>query len=483
MERILRRVDEFRSDLEKMDKAHLDAVALERTVQTITNELGVALFKQVLSYADETAPEIKIHGESWGNRRVTPGTYTCLYGEITLTRSTYQRSGRGRVAVPVELRLGMVERRYTPLLARVMGRAIAVMTDTEAEGLLTEIGVAKISRSTIHRIPQAITALYEQHRETIESAIQEQENIPEEAVLVQASLDGAMVPQDSEHSQARGRKPKEGTSAQPPRHEITYGVPQEVSPAEVDNKSGRAWHEAGVGTLSFWDKDGNRLKTIYKARMPEARKQTLVGQVQQELLSIVKERPDLKVQFASDGAPLHWEQFEQIKSHLPAEIANETTMMLDFFHASEYLAEAANIVSSEPVDASVQQSDWREQLKGYADGPKRVLKSLRYFRDGLRSAAKKEELESIISYLANQASAGRMKYAAAKKQHAPIGTGVVEAACKTLVGVRMKRAGARFTQHGGQTVLLFRSCLYSDRFDQLMTELTKLYSADVRIAA
>ncbi len=92
MERILRRVDEFRSDLEKMDKAHLDAVALERTVQTITNELGVALFKQVLSYADETAPEIKIHGESWGNRRVTPGTYTCLYGEamvISIKRFCY----------------------------------------------------------------------------------------------------------------------------------------------------------------------------------------------------------------------------------------------------------------------------------------------------------------------------------------------------------------------------------------------------------
>lgn len=61
----------------------------------------------------------------------------------------------------------------------------------------------------------------------------------------------------------------------------------------------------------------------------------------------------------------------------------------------------------------------------------------------------------------------------------PIGSGVVEAAAKTLVSVRMKRAGARYSQHGGQTILLFRSAIASDRFGDLMTILGTTYTAAV----
>ena len=57
------------------------------------------------------------------------------------------------------------------------------------------------------------------------------------------------------------------------------------------------------------------------------------------------------------------------------------------------------------------------------------------------------------------------------------------AAAKTLVGVRMKRAGARFSQHGGQTILLFRASLLSERFEALHRELVQSYAAPVKVAA
>ena len=65
----------------------------------------------------------------------------------------------------------------------------------------------------------------------------------------------------------------------------------------------------------------------------------------------------------------------------------------------------------------------------------------------------------------------------------PIGTGVTEAAAKTVVGSRMKRAGARFSQHGGQTVMLFRTAILSKRFAALHRELTASYAARVKVAA
>jgi hypothetical protein len=52
-----------------------------------------------------------------------------------------------------------------------------------------------------------------------------------------------------------------------------------------------------------------------------------------------------------------------------------------------------------------------------------------------------------------------MNYADALERNYPIGTGITEAAAKTIVGTRMKRAGSRFSQHGGQAVMTFRAAV------------------------
>lgn len=57
----------------------------------------------------------------------------------------------------------------------------------------------------------------------------------------------------------------------------------------------------------------------------------------------------------------------------------------------------------------------------------------------------------------------RMQYAAAKAQGLPAGSGVVEAACKTLVTQRPKRSGMRWRHESGQTILMLRGLVYSDR--------------------
>ncbi len=84
-------------------------------------------------------------------------------------------------------------------------------------------------------------------------------------------------------------------------------------------------------------------------------------------------------------------------------------------------------------------------------------------------------------YIARHKKEGRLNYAAAKKQHLPIGTGVTEAAAKTLVTVRMKRSGARYETHGGHTILTLRAAALSQRFDAFSSEVESMYSA--RVAA
>jgi hypothetical protein len=115
-------------------------------------------------------------------------------------------------------------------------REVMELKMVEAEGFLAQLGVAKLSASTLHRVPRAIAARFEQNREQITDEVRESDPIPARVVTIQVGIDGVMVPQDGEHAKSRGR----------------------------------AWHKAAVGTLAFYDEEGSRLRTIYTARMPES---------------------------------------------------------------------------------------------------------------------------------------------------------------------------------------------------------------------
>jgi len=468
---------EFRREISVMTSEAIDLLAVERRVQELTNAFGRALMREVMMRADTRAPELRIDGEDWGNRRPTRATYTTVFGDIELERATYQRSGRGRVAVPLELRLGIVEGAYTPRVARILTKAVALMPEAEAEDLLAEVGIAKVSKSTLHRVPRAIASRYESRREVIEKALRARDPIPEQTTTIQVALDGVMVPQDGEHARARGRKTDD---PDPPRHEQRYGQVGPEPRAATDGTLGRAWHEAAVGTVAFFDAEGNRLKTTYLARMPEPFKATLTAGLEAEMLAVLGERPDINICFASDGAAPQWTALEAMRSRLPASASGHRMALVDAFHVAEYVQLAANAVEGERTSgAKVLAATWRETIKEETNGVPRVLRAMRSRRAKASTKTARKDLKRAIDYIANQHKLGRMNYPEALARNFPIGTGVTEAAAKTVVGTRMKRAGARFSQHGGQTVMLFRTAVLSGRFDSLHQELHATYTASI----
>lgn len=466
-----------------MAPGEIDCDKLERRLHDVLNGVGCAVMREVLERADSDSPQVTINGVTWGNRRASNGTYVTTFGEITMPRSTYARPGGGPLAVPLNLRLGIIEGHYTPQMASVMTRSVASLPEEEAVTLLAETGMAPVSKATLHRIPRAMAARYETRRAEIQEEVREPDEVPEAAVTVQVAIDGVMVPQDGEHAKARGR-PTETPHG--PRHETRYAPLPTAAPIPDDGKEGRAWHEAAVGTVSFWDKDGEMLKTLYLARMPEPGKGTLADEVEDELARAVAARPDLHVQFAADGDAHQWSLLEGMAVRLP-ETTGNVTYLLDFFHTAEYIQLAANAIEGQDTPGSrVLAASWREMLKEYDDGPERVLKTMRYYRDRATpvpiTGQARTDLVSAITFLANQARQGRMAYADARRAQRPIGTGVVEAAAKTVVNTRMKRAGARFSQHGGQTVMLFRTAVLSGRFKRLSECLRKSYAGVVEAA-
>ena len=90
-------------------------------------------------------------------------------------------------------------------------------------------------------------------------------------------------------------------------------------------------------------------------------------------------------------------------------------------------------------------------------------------------------VHEAITYLANHH--GKMNYAALRAAGLPIGSGNTEATCKTLVDVRMKRAGSRWNIKTARHIVHLRALATSDRWSDAMALTLRPLRKSVRVAA
>lgn len=102
----------------------------------------------------------------------------------------------------------------------------------------------------------------------------------------------------------------------------------------------------------------------------------------------------------------------------------------------------------------------RHRLRGEDQGVEKVIRSLRH---RATKHPKGKVLRTELAYF--RRNRHTMRYASIAAEGLPIGSGVVEAACKTLASIRMKRSGMRWRNSGGQAVLTIRGLQQSGDFD------------------
>jgi hypothetical protein len=136
-------------------------------------------------------------------------------------------------------------------------------------------------------------------------------------------------------------------------------------------------------------------------------------------------------------------------------------LILDFYHAASYLEKLAKALHPQDEAASQSQAEqWCSLLK--AEGGAVMREVLRQWDwPPRKSAALREQLAAVLSYFGNNVH--RMAYPEYLAEGWHIGSGVVESACKTVVGQRLKGAGMRWGEEGAHALCHVRALYRSEK--------------------
>ena len=403
---------------------------------------------QELSRCDLDVPTIEVAGERYHRVLRCATTYNSAVGPVRVERSLYRRPHGEHALCPLELRAGIIEGYWTPLAAKQATWVVAHLTPKEGAELFDLLGNMTPSKSTLDRLPKALSVHWEAQRPHFEATLRQQEAIPTEAVAMAVSLDGVMAPmKDGERHAKRQRARAQGQLPSGPA----------------------GYQEVGCATVSYYDRNGVRLCTRRMARMPEANKAALKRQLTAEVMGALIQRPHLRVVKVADGAPDNWSSLSEV---LP--VGQE---VLDFYHAAEHLGAALGAAYGEGTSKYQERLETLSAvLRDAPEGVDTVMGALGRLRTRY---PRRQAIHKALAYFREHRH--RMRYSDLRAQNLPIGSGVVEAACKTLVSQRLKRSGMRWRTAGGQAILTFRALCQSERFERAWSLLSETYKRSVTL--
>lgn len=353
-----------------------------------------------------------------------------LFGVITLRRRYYYHTKAHTGRCPLDHALDLVHG-HTPGLARLICRASAQSASYQAAGqdLLAYTGLDLESRG-FGRFVAEITPLLREAQASL-PARAPAHPIP----IFYVASDGTGVPlRRSELSGTKGRQP-DGTAHT---------------------------REAKLGCLftqTSTDEEGHPLRdpdsTTYVGTFEDCRE--LGSLLRAEALRRGYSHAHITV-YLGDGAAWIW---ENARINFP-----DAVQILDFYHASEHVGQLAIALLGSGPKAKTQQSLWCREMKALSSAP--VIASAQQQLEERRRELCPEQIQTIereIGYFSTNAE--RTRYGYFQAQGYFIGSGVVEAGCKTVVGRRLKQSGMFWSHRGGDDLLALRCMILGPAFSEI----------------
>jgi hypothetical protein len=444
----------------------------EKALLEVVHEIARRrLEKKLQSVSDGLAPRLAIdHSDDWHGiredtvatyRRHCPGTvtYHSLVGPLRVRRYTYRECARnGATYVPLDLAAGLMER-MTPALAQCVAIGYAHMPLRTCEELMLAGGLRPPSRSTLDRTARDLGAYAVACNADIEPQVRANEVTHPQTRVVAIGLDRVAVPmRHGEDLEGRGAYSSalRNSRPHPKRRDALRGPVQ--------------WRMDYVGTVAFLDENKQLLESR-KYRLPgDADISAIVERIMSDLRHTLMQRP-IELAVIQDGAPELWSALSAALSREPS--MPRWTEVLDWYHLDERLTRCLEVCVASNRHES-QRARWHDELKGKRNGANHVIRSLK------RKAADAdvealEQLSCHIGYI--ERNKHRMQYVDYEQRGIPIGSGVTEGACKSVVNARAKRSGQRWSQRGLTAALHLRAMHESNRFDGFWSFFARRYRA------
>lgn len=427
----------------------------EEQIQDKLNEAGTLATGKLLKQFDTDGYPIEIDGERLTSKGLFAKYYQTPYGEIEVKRHLYQTSKGGATYCPLE-REARIILTSTPRLASQISHKMASAT---AIGVVEDLNVnhhCTLSKNVVQRLCDAVASVVEAKEESWSYQVPDIQETEIKSIGI--GLDGTCM------LMCEG-----------------------------------AYRQAMVGTIALYDGDGERQHTTYIAAAPEYGKEAFKARLTREIERTKLIYPGARRIGIADGAHDNWEFLER----------HTQDQVLDFYHATEYLSKVATCLFSEAIERKAWLDDRCHELKHTPGSAGIILSEMERFKTAIlaqepvswslsniqkvkgivstqllekakeraraelpesASKTKKEKLDALaagITYFTNNISKSRMNYAEHVALNHVIGSGVTEAACKTIVKQRLCQSGMRWIDKGAKGILSLRALVKSSgRWEQ-----------------
>ena len=401
--------------------AEIGREACRGTLEAVLNQMEPSETEQLPSVIEYDSKNYRRLSE-----KTSHGNILSLFGTIELIRSTYRQGSRGKTIAPLEKAVG-IERSATPAALDLVGREMASTGASQQRAIeaVAERTGAKIGVPKLRKLTAFLAEQMEPFREQCQ--LERLRNLTDEAVK-------------------SGEKPVLSISRD--------GVTIHMAPHGC-------YEVAAVATVSVHRQDGC-LGTVYLACKPEENQTQLSEQLTSLVRGIVGTHRESfsKITYVSDAGKVETAYWKNVLSKLRVDgqrVKIERT--LDYYHASLRLT----TISESLRWTTAERTAWLDLVRSLLKEPGgwgRVIRSISEVtkRQGVKRG-KKSDYDQAVKYLRKYRR--YMNYAERLSENCPIGSGIVESACKQIVTERMKLSGMRWKYDGMQPVMTLRTIYLS----------------------
>jgi hypothetical protein len=391
---------------------HGSMLAMEEAILHGSNQIGSLATQEALGMFDTDGNPIQIGEVKMTSKGPVPKEYQTPFGAVTLSRHVYQTSDGGRTYCPLDDKARIIVS-STPRFAKVVSHKYA---DLGSSGVCTDLEISQgrlVARSFVQNVSEAVGSIILAREESWTYS--------------------TPIPKDTKIDV------------------VTIGVDGTCAHMCDDG-----WRETMVGSISLYSK-GERIHTTYIGAVPEYGKATFYERMEREIEHVKASLPDAIYVGIADGANGNWEFLKKHTTH----------QTLDFYHATEYLTKTADgAFLRQPKARKAWLDSACHRLKHNKTGPPALIREMMAFLAEARTEEAQEKIGASLTYFKNQKK--RMSYADNVIRGIPIGSGVTEAACKTIVKQRLCCSGMKWKERGASIVLALRCLSHTEgRWPQL----------------